>query len=274
LHAQIGLNPTQCAVVIRANGALMTFPVTSREVYKQNFIKEAICQVRFPRLLEIESQLPARFQRLLLRDFPLLASREQFGLSFSPGGSEMMPPSPVRTTIYEFKDVAGDNTVALCSEYVSIVVNRYLSWTHLREHLVNALRAASECYSLPLYTRLGLRYINVVPNLGGSWDETLNPSLVGPLATPQRDNVRAWQSVTSFAVGDDLQLNVMASLGDEAGQSSFVLDLDVFSNGGGEFNADALSDKFDEMNAKVTDAFNWAKAARLDAALHEERSDV
>ena len=50
---------------VRKFEVMMTFPTTSREVYSQNFIKEAICQVRFPRLLEIESQVPVRFQKLL-----------------------------------------------------------------------------------------------------------------------------------------------------------------------------------------------------------------
>lgn len=251
----------------------MTFPVTSREVYTQNFIMEAVCQVRFPRLLEIESQVPAKFQRTLLPDFPLLASREQFGISFGQVGGDASTPMPTRTTVYDFRTSDGNVTVALCSEYVSIVMGKYVDWTTLRTYMVKALGAAAECYGIPIFTRLGLRYVNVIPQIAEKWDEVLNPCLVGPLATVDMSSVRAWQSASSFSMGNARQLNMMASLGD-AGTPSFVLDLDIFSTSGGVFDVEAVATSFDEMNAQATDAFNWAKGPRLEQALHGAATDV
>lgn len=246
----------------------MTFPATSPEVYAQNFIREAVCQVRFPRLLEIDSQLPVQFQKLLRDDFPFLEVRELFGLAVGGGGEGSSgAASPTRTTVYDFKNAKGDTTVALCSDYVSVVTTRYVDWATLRGHLVRALVATSDCYEPGIRVRAGLRYVNVIPSFGVAWESVLQPPLVGPFSTDQRAAVTGWTSQTAFDVGSSRQLNLMSAFGDEDGEKKFLLDLDVFSEGPGPFRADELATEFDEMNRAATDAFNWAKGPALDRAL-------
>ena len=40
----------------------MPFPVTKRIIYKKNPLVEVICQLRFPPILSIDTEIPARFQ--------------------------------------------------------------------------------------------------------------------------------------------------------------------------------------------------------------------
>ncbi|MCX7587115.1 TIGR04255 family protein [Phenylobacterium sp. 58.2.17] len=250
---------------VRKFEVMMTFPTTSREVYSQNFIKEAICQVRFPRLLEIESQVPVRFQKLLFEEFPYLDAREQFGVMIG-SGPEGPFATPSRSTIYEFKNSARDTTISVCSEFVAVITTSYNDWATHRSWLQKALQAASECYGISMYSRLGLRYINSIP-LSTSLDGIVDPCLLGPLATDQRDRVAAFNSTSTFFLGDDRQLNLVSSLAGPDGAREYLLDFDIFQESAGRFDTAKLVVTFDELNGLVTDAFNWAQGPKLNEML-------
>ena len=48
----------------------MTFPEVERIIYDNNPLDRVICQIRFPPILRIESELPTNFQEQIRRDFP------------------------------------------------------------------------------------------------------------------------------------------------------------------------------------------------------------
>ncbi len=48
----------------------MPFPSANRVIFKRNPLKEVICQLRFPPILKIDSEIPANFQDLIRNEFP------------------------------------------------------------------------------------------------------------------------------------------------------------------------------------------------------------
>ena len=63
----------------------MRFPERDRFIYASNPLAEVVCQVRFPRVFEIEANLPVEFQNTIKEYYPLLETRNTINLSISIG---------------------------------------------------------------------------------------------------------------------------------------------------------------------------------------------
>ena len=46
------------------------FSTETRCIYRKNQLAEVICQLRFPEILTIETNIPAQFQEAIRGDFP------------------------------------------------------------------------------------------------------------------------------------------------------------------------------------------------------------
>jgi len=49
----------------------LRIPESPRVIYASNPLVDVICQVRFPRILRIDSELPVAFQEAIRDQFPL-----------------------------------------------------------------------------------------------------------------------------------------------------------------------------------------------------------
>lgn len=74
--------------------ALTTFPETPRVIYAKNPLFEVICQLRFPAILKIDSEIPAGFQEKLRASFPLF--REEDLLPTTSTATRRKPLYPKR----------------------------------------------------------------------------------------------------------------------------------------------------------------------------------
>ena len=52
------------------------FPDVPRQVWKENLLREVICQIRFPKLLVIDRDIPVEFQQSIYRRYPILEEKE------------------------------------------------------------------------------------------------------------------------------------------------------------------------------------------------------
>jgi uncharacterized protein (TIGR04255 family) len=101
----------------------MPFPETDRVIYGKKPLDRVICQVRFPAILRIESELPTLFQETIRSQFPGFAQKEELGLVMPQGLREGMAiPSQILSSIapqgtrnYEFRSEDGDSKVGLCT---------------------------------------------------------------------------------------------------------------------------------------------------------------
>ena len=50
--------------------SFLTLPNVDRTRFEKNFIKTAVCELRFPALLEFETKPPVQLQKELRKDFP------------------------------------------------------------------------------------------------------------------------------------------------------------------------------------------------------------
>ena len=49
----------------------MLFPDAKRTIYKNNVLEQVICQLRFPTILKIDTEVPSRFQEVIRHRFPI-----------------------------------------------------------------------------------------------------------------------------------------------------------------------------------------------------------
>jgi uncharacterized protein (TIGR04255 family) len=141
------------------------FPPTAREFYEKAPLIQVICQFRFPRLLSIEAQPPAPFQERIRRTFPLFEQGAASSLPQMPA----LPPEVMQflgTQItgarYQFSTEDQNSTVTLTSETLSYSTKVYTQWEEFRARFEEPLGAFIELYTPPFFSRVGLRYVDVI----------------------------------------------------------------------------------------------------------------
>ncbi|NMQ20805.1 TIGR04255 family protein [Candidatus Competibacter phosphatis] len=253
--------------------------------YTKNPLVEVVAQVRFPRVLEIDDQLPSDFQRALRQDYPLLEVQEEtLAVMIGQGPNKMMADDlPRRTTVYHF--IAPDRVwrISLASEFLALTCTNYEKWEDFRPRMMVGLETVAKLYPIIYWTRLGLRYRDLInrENIGltnVSWRELLAPFLLGatiadPLieddSIPETD-VLAAQSYVSFQLEDcvlGLRHGIVRK--EQNGDSSaYQIDADFYlDNQIARFDLDAIKRHLDRFHANAGAVFRGCIQERLHDAL-------
>lgn len=250
----------------------MDFPAVDRVIYQKNPLAEVVCQIRFPRVLAIDERIPAEFQAHLGQDFPFVETREvaQFGLRLGEG----VPPS--FRTHYDFSTEDRDFTITLTSEFLSVRTTVYSRWEIFRVRLEQALEALTASYSISIFQRIGLRYIDIISRskLGLDdvrWCDLIKGAALGLLAEdtiPIADVVEL-SAATALTLDDGGKVVIRTGLGrtDGTGEElAFVVDSDFFEDipVKGADDAIRICNRFNKSSGR---AFRWLIHDRLHDAL-------
>jgi uncharacterized protein (TIGR04255 family) len=256
----------------------MSFPESERVVYNKNPIEQVICQLRFPTLLRINSETPVIFQEKLRREYPLLAERIEQNISFAgvlqnlPSNvADSFPPGIVKA--YDLTSADEQWTVTLTKDFLALTAKKYARWEDFRKHLILPLEALIELYSPVFFTRIGLRYQNVIrrSRLGlkkVSWSKLLKPYIVGILAADSI--VESVQEIGhQIVLGLDKPSNkvriVNGLVTDENDESCYLLDCDFFTEEQTEVSdAIRILDHFNQQNRLL---FRWSISDKLHKAM-------
>ena len=171
----------------------MPFPDSKRVIYEKNPLEQVICQLRFPPVLKIETDLPASFQDAIRREYPLFEERQD-GPDFPREISQQLSRelarflsknAPSRKT-YSFTSLDRNWTVTLERDSFALTANRYETWEEFIEHFKIPYESLLKEYTPALFSRVGLRYQNVIqPSRLGiinvDWSELLQPHIAGIL---------------------------------------------------------------------------------------------
>lgn len=185
----------------------MAFPATKRVVYQQNPLAEVIGQLRFPPILRIETEVPAAFQEQIRAKYPLL--REGPSLTIPESVSNDLAKlvaanlSQVQRTSREFISADGKWKVSLTRDFLALTTTTYERWEEFRGRLQDLVESLVRVYAPPFYTRVGLRYKDVIERsslglLDRKWSQLLRGELLGALAARDLadDVVDTYQTLT------------------------------------------------------------------------------
>jgi uncharacterized protein (TIGR04255 family) len=169
-------------------------PDSPRVVYSKNPLVEVICQVRFPPILKIAAEPPAAFQEKIRAEYPLLTEKQPEAMELPPG----VPPvvaQVIRSSLpkgrpagYEFISADEHWKVTLTRDFLALSTPVYRRWEDFRAHLERPVKACVEVYAPAFFTRIGLRYQDLIRRsalklpAGVKWSDLLKPPVAGVLA--------------------------------------------------------------------------------------------
>jgi uncharacterized protein (TIGR04255 family) len=252
----------------------MPIPASERVIYNKNPLQLVICQLRFPPVLKIEAEMPAAFQDRIRREFPLF----NISQALAPGVDVPQPIAQIIGAVtagarsYEFSSEDAKWKLTLSKESMAMACEQYPQWENFRARFEEPFRGLIDLYCPAFFSRIGLRYRNVIrrSSLGLSntkWSDLLSPYVSAELSSEVGDLVEDsnHQILMRF---EDIPGNVRILHGigkDESGESCYLIDNDFFIDRKTEItNAISFLDHFHAVSGKL---FRWCINERLHIAM-------
>jgi uncharacterized protein (TIGR04255 family) len=173
-HGLRNANPGHTgADILVESPTTLTLPDIEAVVFARNFIQTAVCELRFPTLVEFETQPPTQLQKALRKDYPYYES----------GQAVIVRPETVnREARYLFKSRKKDWTVSFKSSAIALETSRYTSFEEFLMRFRRLLEKSQPLLDTDFFTRIGLRYVDAISikddNLSGWVRDDLVPPLV------------------------------------------------------------------------------------------------
>ncbi|MEB3249049.1 MAG: TIGR04255 family protein [Merismopediaceae bacterium] len=166
---------------------LMNFPEFERVIYKHNPLVEVVCQLRFPPILKISHQEPVEFQDAIRFKYPLFeTTRAQLPSEISQVVKQLGLPLDVA---YSFKSEDQRWSLSLAKDFIALTTSSYERYEHFKQRLEEALGVFENIYKPSFYTRIGLRYQDLIirSKLGiedRNWSELIAKHIASELHEP------------------------------------------------------------------------------------------
>ena len=251
-----------------------------RCIYGKNQLGEVICQLRFPEILTIETNIPAQFQEAIRHQFPRYSVRQEAPapkLTGMPGNLTL--ENQPKSNNYQFVSADGRWRVNLTSKFISLACSRYIDWEEFASMLDKPLAAFIQIYRPAFFERVGLRYLNFISRQaldlpGTPFRDLIQPQYLGLLADEQvlEANASRCSMDAEMAIRGGCRAKIHAGpglvkrTGQQDQEVKFVLDLDLFMAGNVPVNhsAGALqtlhSQAYSIFRGAITDTLHDAMA--------------
>lgn len=256
----------------------MPFPVADRVIYEHNPLSEVICQVRFPPVLRIDAESPAKFQESIRAEYPNYEAKSPVKLptNVPPQLAEIfaseLPAGGQRT--HEFGSRDGVWKLSLTRSFLAMRCSDYRRWEQFRHRFSVSLDALQREYGPAYFTRIGLRYQDVLHRsklglAGEPWSSLLKPAVAGFLgASEVVSDVRGMQTATLVHLPGDVgtaQMQFALAEDNATSEEVFLIDSDYFTDQQVE-TADALA-RLDAFNREARRFFRWCITDQLHNAM-------
>ena len=243
----------------------MTFPAVERVIYDRNPLIEVVFQARFPRYLTIETEPPSEFQKRIFKEFPIYEQRQVFQIMLSAGPLEQRP-AETQGTNHAFLTPDKLYSVILASDNLMVSCSRYSRWEDFTRVASAILKAFCETYRLPIFTRLGLRYVNVLDRdklglSGRRWSELLKPYIAGDFLGPglAEDHFTSKNTVFTLRLSgaDNLLMRHGLVTQVETKKVAYLIDNDFFNEEQRDADVDAALAVANRLHSNSGRLFRW-----------------
>jgi uncharacterized protein (TIGR04255 family) len=237
--------------------------------FATNFIREAVCELRFPTLMSLSApRPPERFVAALRRHYPTYETMNE--LTVTAGESSFAGRA------HQFRSVKPAWTVTLKQNAVALNTIRYSTFADFRNRVHELLSAALEVIDANFFTRIGLRYINTVRTDGPSMAGWINPALVAPLQDQGFRGISEYTGRITLSAEDGgcllqhgIQFKPSDPQLDGPAMPDYFLDVDSFRD---DVPADRALTSLDGMHRQAFSMFMWALGPMAVAKLQGERT--
>lgn len=231
--------------------------------FPRNFIRQAVCELRFPTLMSLGgAKPPEKFVAALRKRFPISETINEVTV----GAGQ----SSVTSHAHQFKSTKLVWTASLKQSAVVLESMRYSTYADFRERAQDVLDAALLVIDSDFFTRVGLRYINVVPTDEAPMTEWINPALVQPLIGHGFTGISEFAGKLAMSAEDGgcLLQHGVSIKGDEPGPTQrppdYVIDIDTYRV---DIPAGDVMSILDANHRQAFSLFSWALGSRAKALL-------
>jgi uncharacterized protein (TIGR04255 family) len=225
----------------------LTLPPVAPARYAKNFLRQVVCEFRFPTLFELEAtRPPPSFAKALRRDYPVYQANDD--LSVSMNGVD-------KAHVHTFTSLKPGWTVTLRAASITIETTKYDCFEDFKTRLTLLIKSAADVIDSEYFTRIGLRYINVIPCGSDRISEWLNPQLVGVNSSDIFGGAVEFSGrIAGPAKVGGYLLN--HGLGGEPSsrRNEYVVDMDFFAN---DIAVDEALATVDTLHMQEFELFSW-----------------
>lgn len=222
--------------------------------YKRNFLKKAVCELRFPTLLELGGPTPPpSLVNALRKEYPHLETANEVTLGFtgSTNGS---------SHVHTFRSAKQTWAISIKQSSLTIETTAYTEYAEMKKRILGIVGAAQKTIDTDFFTRVGLRYINVIETKFDPADGWVNPVLVAPIQQRAFANIHEFAGKIFLTAEDGgclLQhgIRIMPKSKGESVAPEYFIDVDTFRN---ETALHDVADVIHVMHAQAFDVFDWA----------------
>ena len=255
----------------------MPFAESKRTIYKKTVLDQVICQLKFPPILRIDAELPVDFQEHVNKGFPNYTEKTNLSLEWSlrvkepiPSQSDTWVPRTDNIKNHEFSSEDGQWKINLARTFLAFSTDSYSVWEDFKKRLEIPLKAFVHVYSPSYFSRIGLRYMNVIQRSalgldGVDWSKLLKPQVLGILADSETSRfVRDLQSVCEISLADidsSVRVSTRLTRDRERDEICYVIDSDFFN--AQKTSIDEALSGFDDFNQHASRLFQWCITERL-----------
>ncbi len=226
-------------------------------------LREVVCQVKFPAILRIAQEEPAQFQEHIRRDFPLLSI--EHGVLFEPEGERPSGRVNMPPATYYFSNQDRTSKVSLSANFYALSTVQYQGWSTFASYLSKVADAMQQTYELPVATRLGLRYINMLDvtfTETGTFEDVLEIvrdelTIMLRIDSIQEPNM-AMQRIETTNNGENFAFQYGLIYDGDPLTKKFVLDFDYSTQG--EISPDHILEQCNRYHQTIYQAFRWCIA--------------
>ena len=230
--------------------------------YEKNFIAQAVCELRFPALLEFETATPVQLQKQLRKDFPIY--ERHHGVSI---GAEISKREPKHI----FKSKKGDLIVAFKSSAISLETAKYKNFHEFGKQLESLLERSKALLDTDFFTRVGLRYINEIPIGDGNLGEWVRAELAAPLMAGTYGKVsRFFQEVRGSTQSGLYSFRHGFPTVEKADKMLYTIDFDFFDE---NVPFDSVISKITDFNRESFRFFSWTIGPKAKESLGKETAN-
>ena len=262
----------------------MLFPEVKRVIYKKNPLDRVICQLRFPPILRIDVEPPVEFQDHVRKELPNYSEKIELTMKVPSIVQDQIPhellnepPHTTNTKNHEFSSEDEQWKINLTRTFIALSTNKYETWKDFKQKLEIPLRTLINVYSPSHFSRIGLRYRDVIQRsiLGlddANWTDLLQPQILGVLVDSEIGRaVQNLESVYEISLPDGegtVRLSTQLTRDRNRGEVCYVIDSDFFK--GKKTSTDDVIGKLDDFNQHASRLFQWCITERLHKSMEPE----
>jgi uncharacterized protein (TIGR04255 family) len=139
----------------------MNFPEFERVIYRHNPLVEVVCQLRFSPILKIAHQEPVEFQDEIRSEYPLFEKVQPLPLEIL-NIAQQMGVSLNSDLALSFKSEDQKWNLSITKDFISLGTSSYERYEQFKQRFEDAIRIFERIYKPSFYTRVGLRYRDLI----------------------------------------------------------------------------------------------------------------